>query len=854
MGMPCSGIPFLQSISDVKFKSANSKLYYGSDWISWTAKFKELIPFGPPYYSYSEIAKLEKFDNSEKAEITRFMITLELWQTTPGLKLISAEEVFRRSMSEGSSYAKILEDQFALTWRSNDISSYNAFFPSRLLPRFEEFKNDLALAQEATFANEEALDDFECEARDLIMSLPDINLPSDAEILFERSTTTSYVHDLKREMAHCFAMDYQTHFEEKRLIGRRCIVPVFPGGVRDTVIADINCNCSIRWIERAMRHILQHVPESAVCLQSSLVQRRIDKVIDTYGYHVLRDLKKCGITYNTHDLFPIIQRLLVERYGDVRFNRLSIFSDFSVIDDDKEYPLKRGYGLGMANHTVTLCNVIIHRMAEKVLAGIAEHPYECRAIIGNDDEDVAFTFNEKYTFAEANAREYLSIEHDVHAQLGNIVNSEKSTVQPYALFYEQYSKPGWLNKEALACGPLAAAYLAPNIRVAKHYIQSQSDRFTNPWSQRALCALVEYWGGEFFDFRYELDVHYEVGGWLDIRTAGLKTTLRDIDTLMMKGVNIRDISTAYQSCKRFSTPPSPHWTKEEFVDNFLYQGASKNTDPRVQIYCLGPDDMRLYYKKLVSYQRRYDTRIRNFRYKCKARSIDWIQHDILKSEGRWYAIPLSLVKEESMWESQFEADVLSELMFHEERNIVHRLLYGEDPVPDISWDPYIDKDFTDFTINCEIERIALASQFSNTGVLPLIEFFYQFGEYPIVKSIIPRRNVPFFGYEWPNPPQFLSYDKKKGPREAEFFEEDIVLPHDIPADIDLEDDFHAAVAKAFSAQHHKAMDLAHKIAEAMDEGTLDPGFLDKFLNDQIEFTEPIIEEDSFALFGNDDDY
>jgi hypothetical protein len=199
-------------------------------------------------------------------------------------------------------------------------------------------------------------------------------------------------------------------------------VPVYPGGIRDTVIADISSNYSLRWIERSMRHILQYVPESAVTLHSSSFEKRLNDVVYTKGYHILRDIKKCGITYNSPDLFPVVAEELERFTGDRRFRRLKIFQNFFIQDDDIKYKAERGYGLGMANHVVTLCNIVIYRMTRNAVSQRYKN-FKVKNITGNDDQDTVIC-GKKGNSLEI-AQYFLNLELDIQGSLGNIVHARR---------------------------------------------------------------------------------------------------------------------------------------------------------------------------------------------------------------------------------------------------------------------------------------------------------------------------------------------------------------------------------------------------------------------------------------------
>jgi hypothetical protein len=730
-----------------KFDFDKGKLWWGATWVTFRPnQYLTVLSLGPPFYSYSQIFSSKVLTDEEKAELIRFLLCLELWETTPGRKEITAQQIWLNSLTIGPDYAKELDDLFSLSWRERDIDSYNFVFPARFLPKWKEDTDDLELSKTATYADPDVLEEFSQVLDSIFLEIKsqdnNVSLPTDEEILFERSTTTSYISETDQRMPHWQASFLKPIFNTEEIRSQRCVVPVFPSGTRDTIIADITANNSIRWMERAMRHILQYVPESAVTLLSSTFEKRLKVVVNSAGYHVLRDIKKCGITYNVRQLFPIIQEKLKKYFPDIRWERFNIYQHLIIRDNDDEWEAQRGYGLGMANHTVTLCNIVIHRMCRMALSqNPAMLPIRGRAIIGNDDLDVVFLGKTPKSKKQAN--EYLEFEHEIHGRLGNLTNVKKSVVKPFGLFYEQYHKDGWMEKEALVCNAIACAYLAPNIRVAKHYIYSQSDRFTSIWARRRLRALAQYWGAEFFDFRTELQIHFEVGGWLNTTTLGLKTTLRDIDRLSQK-FDLKMISFAVLLCKEFVTPPRPLWTTEEPVRNHLYQGISRKGDPKIQLIMLGEKDLTTYYKKLTKFQRCYSSRLDKFESRVHSKSlksdVESIQKTLLSREP-WYAIPENLVEKIDNWGDSLSMTYLDEYYIDDLDPVNALLLEAQNLLPDgfipadAKWDPKIPIESMDYILKCDVIHQWAASQFSNSGFLPLLEYYLREEQIPICKVI-----------------------------------------------------------------------------------------------------------------------
>jgi hypothetical protein len=747
-----------------RFTPEGAKLWWGGNWIHWRGFLVKLTYLGPPYYKFDDLLSFPGLLDDEKGELNRFLLCLYLWEQTPGTKIISAQEVWQKSLSLGHAYVDILDDQFAYYWREHPSfpDSYNCVFPARFLPRFETPKDDLPLSLVEVSADNDALEWFEQTLDEVLdeVDWDEVRLPSDEEILFDRKTTTSYD---KRADIKGPQWDFSLKnpfFETNELVGLRCKVQVTPASVRDTVIADIGANHSIRWIERTMRHILEYVPESADCLYSTTYQSRLDALMKTKGWHVLRDIKKCGITYNSRDLFPIIFRKLSERKPDSRWKRSGIYRNIFYVDYDKNmYRCKRGYCLGMANHTVTLSNVVIHRMALRQVANEYQNVH-VRCLIGNDDEDVVF-YKSKHSRKAAEL--YLNCEIEVQMSLGNLINIKKSCVKDFGLFYENYQAPGWAEKEALVCNALACAYLAPSLRVAKHFIASQSDRFRNPWAFGQLRSLARKWGAEFFSVEDELYITYEAGGWLKQTSMTLSTTLRDIDFLSRKGYEEWIICFAYDVCKRYNKTPTPQFKTPGFVINHVYQGPAKKTDPRVQLLALTDIDVRDFYKRLTTFQRKYSTRVENSTVYEKSRhhSIITVMADALKQP--WHAIPDSLVRYTTFTNTgYFYLPVITELARYDEDPILSSLkgeLSEEDEK--FTWDPVIWDSLQDLVINTSLYMYRGCSRFSNTGAIPILEYFWRYKEYP---QVVRFKGDLEIGRERDPPPPRPKQPVSRGPR------------------------------------------------------------------------------------------
>jgi len=456
------------------------------------------------------------------------------------------------------------------------------------------------------------------------------------------------------------------------------------------------------------------------------------------GYHVLRDISKCGLTYNTKDIFPIVRRLLDEFLPDSRWDRFKIYEKMTYIDDEGSHEANKGYFLGMANHTVTLCNIVISRMARNMTyARIPSKFVKNSTLVGNDDLNARFS--PKCKEALEIAQDYLNNEHEIHAMLGNKTNRKKSVVKEFGLFYENYGVDGWKGKESLVCNAIACAYLAPDIRTAKIYISGQSDRFKSRWAFAELVKLAKYWGPEFFTVETELRISNQIGGWLNTTSYGLITALLDLDEIWEKWEHM--IPLAYATCKRTFSSPKPEHKTQESVSNHIYKGPSKKSDPRVQLFTLGYNDTMSFYKRLTTYQRKFRSRLDGIVVRViKYRELLEIQQDILKTP--WHCIPDSLVAYQTWSSSHLRALSSESELYRWDTDPIASLLEGNiEPMDEImTWDPLIPSYARGIKINTTLWNYRACSQFSNSGAIPILEYFYRHRIYPMPK-FLPKTRV-----------------------------------------------------------------------------------------------------------------
>jgi hypothetical protein len=179
----------------------------------------------------------------------------------------------------------------------------------------------------------------------------------------------------------------------------------------------------------------------------------------------------------------------------------------------------------------------------------------------------------------------------------------------------------------------------------------------------------------------------------------------------------------------------------------MYSGPAKKTDPRVQIFTLMNDDIISFYKKISTYNNKYSRRSETAKFVTvgKKRDLRSIQKKIL-SKNPWHCIPDSLIGYQSWTQTGFEHPIRYECLRHDDSPIESLLNDDIDERDAIfTWDPKIPWYAIDQKIDTSMWAYSQCSQFSNTGALPILEYFYRNHIYPVPIMIGRRRDPPHYG-------------------------------------------------------------------------------------------------------------
>jgi hypothetical protein len=476
-------------------------------------------------------------------EIFRTYHALRFWEKTPGPKRYSVEEILRRTLLEGPTYAELLSDEwdfgirrkFRVPGLYSDYTSwepivhYNELPPVAYLIRWKESSDDIEYMKKPLWDFDKSLiKEFTEEVQN---SLPTtLELPSDIEILAEVKTSTTLDFDKMKTIPFYQGRLSPEGSEFSHIFkAKRSIIPVGPANTRDAVVTTIDTYNSIKWCDLVIGTLLEDQEESLVCNNSQTFIRRLKRMtrIPRRGeIFWLRDIKKCGLTF-PRELFHIVQECLSREYPDKDFSRFDIYRGYSLYDENcKPIETVRGYCLGMANNLVTYIQCIISKMLLKRIPP----NIQVEALYGNDDSCLKLWTESDGVLDHVDAMMVQCEDFDILKGLNIMTNDKKSFWSWWPILFEEYGHEDFRIKHSRIACALSSAMSAPDIKYAKLLTSSISLALWDDgdWLSSLLADIVNKWGYEFYP--QECNYDYILGGWLSIRSKGMNLSLRMLES------------------------------------------------------------------------------------------------------------------------------------------------------------------------------------------------------------------------------------------------------------------------------------------------------------------------------------
>jgi len=333
------------------------------------------------------------------------------------------------------------------------------------------------------------------------------------EILFQ--PRSSKIIDENFESVNDFEVRYEkypTYRFGKRLPGKRSVVPVHPGGVRDTIINQLPDLNTIMAIDRITGLCLKNHANTVLNNVESF-QRKLEKFHDKYEFFYCRDITKEGITKPKYLLQIMLEELSKRcKYFSEVCSTDFFKGDWCQLEDGTVIKSKRGHGLGMGNSLTTLMQIIIYRMT--LIKYVKNHNLSddfCDFFAMNDDCVFGLNLEEEEAF------EFSQLDHEVLENLGLIRKKTKSFIAKKAFVFLEIYFPSHLNKkESIVKRTMLLPYSAVNITHAKDLMSFLGN---NPY----IDIILHKWGYEFYP--NEINYPRHLGGWFSKNFYGVDISL-----------------------------------------------------------------------------------------------------------------------------------------------------------------------------------------------------------------------------------------------------------------------------------------------------------------------------------------
>jgi len=516
-----------------------------------------------PFRSYDKIP----FKDPLRSEIRRFLLALDAYIESPHPVVPYRDILYGATQLGFSTYLKrVKRKSFETTWRVehfefpawwNDVPSYRItdigdIFNYNYLIFWKEDSDDYKWGNVPVNINPDTLSLFKSTLLDILPEREEFEKIDPSEVLLELSPSISLDSKKNQKSPHYLIKNRYLTFSKERHITERCVIPVGPENIRDSIINDPSDLNTISLIDRQAMEVLRVMPGHIHLRNKDEVSRRYRKLYKKCTYFLHRDIRKEGIT-KPRELLKVILEALYEKYPDISIFGYTSFYDKLIIRDNGQliYP-DRGHGLGMANSLTTLMQLAIHQMTTDAL--LSDMPLvDSRVLCINDDFVAGFQSEyhmESYWDKESELMELLSI---IRAPEKSF-SSYKHFVLAERYFTPdgEYEKISYQRRELLL--PLACA----NVTHAKEQYKAAQVYVNSTLVQLYMSEIRTYWGYEFYPT--EFTCPSVVGGWINEHINSVDLSLLTLDQLDIKSYHYRGFKASQRKLQRkrsekFFTPP-----------------------------------------------------------------------------------------------------------------------------------------------------------------------------------------------------------------------------------------------------------------------------------------------------------
>jgi hypothetical protein len=473
-----------------------------------------------------------KLHGDFKKAVSLFRASLDLWESLCGEGSMSKDEIYYRCLSEGPSFTDWVKKARAMSLMAHCAETNVEIDEDYLLSNYKGYNSLLAEDYLIHWDDTSEIDDikyafidsrpvnegkFRKDVKTLFKDfrISECEFPNVFDMISSMKNTSMYDPVTKKS-----ALMREFWNEEVEPFGPyfacRRVVPVKPGGTRDTGVGDPSTILKVKQLNALARVISEKLPYSANAPEE-FCNARYKRVLRRNAFLHL-DFKKFGLTVPR-----VLSNIMIEEIGVVSGIDTShlIIKDFYIEIDGETYQTHRGNVLGWIDTINCLCVIaILHRLAKEDELGFD--------FVGfNDDFEIS-----KYVSKDIpGTLELLKLaivseldSFDIAISLGKTYGSKASVFLERYAYFDQYGLD--MYKEQLT---------------VKAYSKSLCTEY--PWQAKIFHAAAEQWTKNEYatdrciktcpvEFRpEEASTSLWSGGWFVWRKDGLDLGMLETDRL-----------------------------------------------------------------------------------------------------------------------------------------------------------------------------------------------------------------------------------------------------------------------------------------------------------------------------------
>lgn len=467
-----------------------------------------------------------------KKHVALFRASLDLWEALCGQGCMTKEEIYFRCLTEGPAFTEWVKKSRAMSFKAftaetnvpieeeyllRGYKGYNSIIHERYLIHWDDIEDIDDVKYAFLPSNKIDEDGFRKRVRKLFddFRIGEIEFPETFDMIGALKNTVMYDPNQKKThlMRHFWKSDIDPH---SPYMAVRRVVPVAPGGTRDTGVGDPGTILKVKQLNMLSRVISEKLPYCANAPEH-VANARLKRVLKRNSFLHL-DFKKFGLTFPRS-----LMNIMIEEIGRVSGIDTShlIINQFFIEIDGECFQTERGTVLGWLDCINCLCVcAILHWLS-------CEEELGFDFISFNDDVEISKFVSKDIPGTLELLRLAIVTElnsYDIAISLDKTFGSKGSVFLERYAYFDQYGLD--MYKEQLT---------------VKAYSQSLVTAF--PWQAKLYHSAAEQWTKSEYatdrciktcpvEFRLvEASTSLWSGGWFIYRKDKLDRATRETDEL-----------------------------------------------------------------------------------------------------------------------------------------------------------------------------------------------------------------------------------------------------------------------------------------------------------------------------------